>query len=671
MKLRSLKLSGVAMYEDEVELDFDEMGPGVFAVVGDNGVGKTFLVDCMSAGPLYRQLPSKDPSPIEHYTSAGGSLELEFDLADVPCKVKHSFGSTAKAVLKVGDKEATSGKKKEFDQAVNNLIGPYSVFAASAYGSQGGEGGFDALSKADRKRLFSYILGLDQLEEKRKKVLEKLNWPGFQEAKNLRESVATREERIEKLAVEVEEVVAQIAEYKPALDEKRKLVKETRDYLSVLPLIGVTESRLERSKSELSRVKGDLDSLAPPDDAPDATELREVLEAVNDKLQEIAASKAELGRAKAALDKVDGEVKRATRSMEIILSVPCMGDRECFDNCQFLSDARAAEKKLPTLRQKRDNLFMVMDGLESELEDAGEWADLKSQTSHEIRKAERASAAVKTFEKEKQQLEWQYAKLQEEVKTASGELEKLLGELEATGVELDDDDIAAAHRAHDDVEALEGIVGDLEQRKARLAGQLEAVIEQRDSEQERLDDMEQAVADEEALRLLNYALGSKGLQVMEIDAAGPVVTGYINDLLKASFGDRFSVEITTLSEKKDGTLKEDFDFRVIDSTAESEYGFGSLSGGIKAVIGEAVRVGLAIFQAERSGTSYETLFRDEPGAALSQANMRRYVSMLYRAMELGGFNQVFFVTHSEHAPEIVDGVLRVLEGGKVRVQKRQ
>ena len=80
------------------------------------------------------------------------------------------------------------------------------------------------------------------------------------------------------------------------------------------------------------------------------------------------------------------------------------------------------------------------------------------------------------------------------------------------------------------------------------------------------------------------------------------------------------------------------------------------------MIDEALRIALALFANERCDADYRTLWRDEPAGNLSASNVRRYVAMLIRARKLGGFHQVFFVTHSDNAADAADDKLKVRNG---------
>lgn len=81
--------------------------------------------------------------------------------------------------------------------------------------------------------------------------------------------------------------------------------------------------------------------------------------------------------------------------------------------------------------------------------------------------------------------------------------------------------------------------------------------------------------------LLTKALGRDGLQTLEIDAAGPTVSHYTNELLSVCFGSRFSVDLVTQEAKADGKgFKESFQIKVYDNErGGAARDLGDLSGG--------------------------------------------------------------------------------------------
>ena len=163
---------------------------------------------------------------------------------------------------------------------------------------------------------------------------------------------------------------------------------------------------------------------------------------------------------------------------------------------------------------------------------------------------------------------------------------------------------------------------------------------------------------------LRDAFGKNGIQALEIDAAGPEVSGLTNELLHACFGSRFTVALETQAMKADGKdMKEIFDLRVIDSQEGVEGSAGDLSGGEKVIVAEALSLAIAVYNCERSSVPLKTLFRDECSGALSNENAVRYIEMLRRGIELGGFERCFFVAHQQELWELADKRLVFEDGG--------
>lgn len=147
-------------------------------------------------------------------------------------------------------------------------------------------------------------------------------------------------------------------------------------------------------------------------------------------------------------------------------------------------------------------------------------------------------------------------------------------------------------------------------------------------------------------RLLEHALGRKGIQAHEIDGAGPMVGELVNELLSACYGERWRVELVTLQEASARRKqREVFRISIHDADRGDVRDFDSLSGGEQVIVDEGLKLALAILTARRSGIRCETLYRDEVDGKLDSANADAYPRMLRRAMQMGGFRRCYFVSH--------------------------
>jgi len=165
-----------------------------------------------------------------------------------------------------------------------------------------------------------------------------------------------------------------------------------------------------------------------------------------------------------------------------------------------------------------------------------------------------------------------------------------------------------------------------------------------------------------AWNALAQRLGRDGLQRLEIDAAGPVVSDIANQLLEVGWGPRFTVSIVTQVATADGKdMKEKFTIEVLDNLHGGEpRDIGDLSGGERVVVEEAIRAALACYNNRRHKCS--TLWRDEADGGLDSEKGERYILMLRKLRELSGAEQVVFITHRSDLAAMADAVVRVADG---------
>lgn len=173
--------------------------------------------------------------------------------------------------------------------------------------------------------------------------------------------------------------------------------------------------------------------------------------------------------------------------------------------------------------------------------------------------------------------------------------------------------------------------------------------------------------------LLARAFARDGLPMIEIDNAGPTVTAYTNDLLRTCYGSRFTVELMTqeakVSKGKDGsTMKDAFELKVFDAVRGGEpRDLSDLSGGEQVLVDEALKSAIALLVNEKNQQRFRTCWRDETTGALDAENSARYIDMLRRVQQLGGFHHLFFVSHNTDEWAKADAQLMV-GGGQVSVR---
>jgi len=688
MRLKTVKMQGFTTFVRPVELDLEGLGAGVFAITGDNGEGKTTLMDAMGVGALYRNLPSRDPSGLADYADSkrGASDEVTFKAGGRTYRavvgVKANGTQSAKLLLREKSGSwtpITSGKVRDYDEKIQEMFGPLRANLASVFGQQGGGGGFDSLKPAERKRLFRWYLGLDRVDAYHREVKDRLSGVDFAAVKQTRAAMQTvskeaqrlksenrvtaravqkAEEELEGLREELQEALANAH-----LSEKASKLTEASEYAEELSDL---EERLQAQLKTLDARRVDVST----------EELEEELEKVE---QLIEAAQDIVDIADKAIEGYNthkGKCDDAARRTEVFGRVPCRVHDDC-GGCEFLQEAGEAKAKLPSLKRMTKaakKVARAAKGLaDDQMEKVPELEDKEEQLELSIihRKKQRQEQAS---------VDLQRARVEEQLKAAQETFERtieLMDELE-DGLPFDADGEVDYSQIPTmaTVEARKKAVRDKEQMlevlrddNNRLASEAAAELARTDNLREALEKAEKAIEGYRPLQLLEEALGPNGFPIYEIDAAGPDVTAIINDLIEACYGERFRVAVRTMTPKKSGGFKEDFDFVVRDTRAHEDRTIGQMCGGEKTIIGEATRIGFALYQAQStSGLRFETMFRDEAEGALSPNNAKRYVRMLARARDIGNFHQIFFVTHSEHAASSADRRLHIAKG-KVRVTR--
>jgi len=348
---------------------------------------------------------------------------------------------------------------------------------------------------------------------------------------------------------------------------------------------------------------------------------------------------------------VEAEAEAARNARKVALQERVSGLRESV----------AASRTAPGLRHQlteiEDERREAADALEARLAEAREavaTADAARTTARES-----LEAALDSADRHLQEC-------RERRRQANGAHDEAYADLQAALANLGAVDLRDAERdARDREAALEHIERIHREMSDRVAG-LRATLETLERRREERDDLAREAdalnADLGDWLLIQDALGKTGLQAMLIGNAGPEVAALVNDLLESCYGARFSVTLETLRQKKSaaGEYAEVFDVVVYD------YGqprpVEALSGGERVIVGEAISLGIAVYNARKSGVRYETLWRDETASALDPDNAQAYVAMLRRAREIGGFHQVIYVAHLPEVWQAADTRLYVADG---------
>ncbi len=400
------------------------------------------------------------------------------------------------------------------------------------------------------------------------------------------------------------------------------------------------------------------------------------------------------------------------QSVENLTGLDCRGDDSGWVNekCRFVSDAAKAKNEgIPALAKERDDKLKEIDERLSEIEERfnvemGKVADRekelgKTPREHleacrsDYRLAQTGLESAKKLLEEKKALAAEAPKLEaaestiadadavlkrldEEADTRQKEHEAALAAIAKRTEEAKADKERCSERvAKAQADSPVGLV----EREKEVRSELEINEKAAKTAQDLLDDAKEKAATlrgeanalasaedrlfelrclitsaSEHLAAWNTIIkghSSKGIIALEIDDAGPGISAITNDLLRACYGDRFTVSILTQVEKKDGSgVKEVFDIMVSDSKTGETVSIREKSGGEASYVEDAITRALCLHTIEASGKVFESVFSDEQDGALDAEKKRHFVTIKRKAMERGGHSREFFISQT---PELV------------------
>jgi DNA repair exonuclease SbcCD ATPase subunit len=270
MRLHTLRLRGITeAFPNEVCVDFDSMGEGLIAIVGENGAGKSTLIGSVFAA-LFRQLPGQKRSLYDFATHPQPEIDLTFSVNGARyrslLKIDPKSRQMESYLFNSEGKPLTNGKKEPFEELVRKCAGTPEFFLSSIFSSQKRTGNFLSLDRSERKELFiRELLGLDRLRLIAAAAKEK----GDDVAKTtlgLDGQVKSLKELLETGVEEPAEVEARLAEVSSRLETlevekhaaQQRLLELQATESSRKPLLAEVEAlkqRLRKADTEITEAK--------------------------------------------------------------------------------------------------------------------------------------------------------------------------------------------------------------------------------------------------------------------------------------------------------------------------------------------------------------------------------------------------------------------------------
>jgi len=598
MRLHHLRLRGITeAFPNEVCVDFDSLGEGLIAIVGENGAGKSTLIGSVFAA-LFRQLPGQKRSLYDFATHPQPEIDLTFSVN----------GARYRSLLKIdpksrqmesylfnGDgKPLTNGKREPFEELVRKCAGTPEFFLSSIFSSQKRTGNFLSLDRSERKELFiRELLGLDRLRLIAAAAKDKAE-DVARTTLGLEGQARSLKELVEGGVEEPGEVEARLREVSSRLEtleaEKRaaqqRLLELQAAEASRKPLLGEVETlkqRLRKTDAEITETKRqigrDESLLTGKKDLADLTGRGAVLtariEELHRQIREIQGLETSNRETERTVQTLDAELRanlaeleRLRVEREELAIVPCRGEG-VYASCPKIQRAVEAGQKIPILEGEVATLSIEVEVQRSSL------IQIVTPSFDLTRTLEGCERDRKKVDQERQRYEELRAvearrderlKALERMAQARAEVSEELSRKES-GLSAFSDLDAKIHTSRREIENADRLIVSCRRERDGLIARQAQIIqrqEQREAARTRLAQVEAelgaARTEQEDYNYLARVFGPDEIQLCEIQAAGPQVSILVNSLLEGCFDNKFEIRFRTQRPKADGKgMVDDFD----------------------------------------------------------------------------------------------------------------
>lgn len=595
-KILFIELINIGLHKNTV-LTFSNKD-SIIAIAGANGSGKTIFIESVIAA-LYGEFPSY--GHIDELIPQGevGKINIGFTSNGKKYCLMRQIGSSHTAVLYNEKEELIVGPKvTEVKKYIESLVGPKELLLSSIFSSQSFEGDITEIPPVDRKQVFSKLLGLMHLDEIYCKIDEKLQ--GIEAQIDINQNL-------------IDDV--NLDEMSGRIEISRNTLKQCEVHLEIIEngLVGLKQGKIGYAKANLKLLE-------------DIGKCKEN-QGINKKWLEHKVLSDNLSEVKKRITEEDFSLKGigvnrnlAEKNLDVKIKDlegkgKLLEQAGCKDNllkCSFIDDAVVAPEKIEKLEKLKDETLGRVD------EDVSKQKKVLDELVMD------RGVLIKEVESKAVEIQ--------KLTSKSGEFGKLQEELSKSTKDLED---------------LVELISSKESKRSEF--QIEIVKEKKELIfcQRALRNLETLITTQDALEkdftkynILRSAFSKDGIPQLIIDAALPQLQEILNIL--SAYIKRFSIEVTTQQELKSGGAKETIGFLVDDGVKKRDIKY--FSGGERKLLKGFIRIGMSLFQSQRTGGRYSVLFLDEAFDSLDPSRAMLLMRIIDNLSEI--FNQIFVVSHT-------------------------
>lgn len=677
-----LKVKNFTSYAEET-IDFEKLN-SLFCVIGSNGVGKSSIIDIITAAIFYRArgTDAKGSNMENLIRNNEDKFEIEFcfmmnDNKYVIIREKPRKGSqTLKLIINDSD---VSGKLNETQKMIDDIIRvDYDTFMDTVCIGQGQSSNFMKKKPNERKKIISQILQLYKYnvlekytKETKKELKIKMDNMKYELEKlynsiskenevsdNLnicQNSIVTMDEKIKQLEIELEKELVEKTKYEELKKQQQSIINRKNKIYSNINLIKNDITTIQNDKNKLMEKinykKDNIDNINKYTNEIETTS--NIIFDINKKLTTIEVEN------KSLYDKIN-DLKQKYSNLKHYNALTCK-----FCGQQITPDHK--EKHLSELMAEGVNLqkkytenISIINNLKIQLKSKNDYLnDLKLKLNSEKNKKELIVKAEMSFENLSYKLIDFNNKLEE--------LNKEKEEIDNINLNTLEDKYFKDSELKYNIQQLRNNFNDCKMKIGILKSKLEQINLDK-VEYEKMKSKEQEIINKfNIYDSLQVAWGKNGIQAIIIDNIIPQIEEEINKYLSILTSDRISLHFDTLKTAKNGNKSETLDIYVnVDGVTRP---YENFSGGEKMRIDFACHIGMSKFLAKRSGANIDFFVVDEGIGTLDDEGKNSFIEMLNLLKLI--FKKIMVISHIDDIKEAFDNKLIInkdlFNGSKVSI----
>lgn len=698
---------------DDFEIDFNSFSDGTVAIIGNNGKGKTTIIEnchpfpqmLTRSGTLKEHFLLKDSHRILIYKTSQGRMRITMQIDAVSKGSESKYFVETEVNGEFTPVRAVDGSLASYKDFVEKTFGSLDVFLRTSFFAREQIKSVPDLSRATRSEkisLFSALAGIDYFTQvvelaktavkEQEEILNKLKSENFRydsldnEINTAKEKISTTKEAIdnilkkkepivpalEELTAKQKKVEQQVLLFKQNKEQYEQAVQEINTLSTVIAVHindienlerGIKGFEQEIEQANVEQVQKEIKEMSER-----KTVLKKELKTLKNKNEFSADKMTRFDTLKLELAQTENlRARNSVNCVDLSDTCPTCGQELPKDKkAQLKHIAEEAKLKDKEYLEKIASLKFERDVLEDEYKEFKKLDKTISSKTKELETLEddldeklvflaELDVEHKKFEieKRKEQVSFKLEQL-ENFKKAFDKAEGTVNKLKDVISEQPEDYTLEICNLQQQLKLLE--INEMK-HSAELSFQQDRIKELEHEKEmfaevlKEISDLEQNISD---LQVIAKAFSNTGIPAIELESMAPEISDVTNEILAETYGDRFKVSFTTQREGSTGKKIEDFVINVFDSEKGRMKTLDLLCSGESIWIKQALFFAFSVLRSRRTGFCFRTRFMDESDGALDATGRVLYLKMIETAHKACNARLSILITHSSELKEIIE-----------------